>query len=63
MVVKINSEINCDFWLFDDKIVLKINYNSEDRFLGFEEMNENISEYIKLKDKLLSIAKPIGKLK
>ncbi len=50
---KIETNINSDFWLFDDKIVLKMNYDAEGRFLGFTEIRENIGEFIELKKRLL----------
>ncbi|GBE20136.1 MAG TPA: hypothetical protein ENG87_05570 [Candidatus Pacearchaeota archaeon] len=56
---KINSNINFDFWLFDDKIVLKMNYDKEGRFLGFEEIRTDLRKFIELKDKLLSISKAL----
>jgi len=54
---KLNSDINFDFWLFDDEIVLKMNYDSSGKFLGFEVLNTNIEPFIKLKNNLLKIAK------
>lgn len=51
------SDINFDFWLFDDKIVLKMNYNQNGEFLSFEKITKDISKYIKLKNKLLAVSK------
>lgn len=59
---KLNSEINYDFWLFDDKIVLKMNYNNKGKFMGFVKIKSDIDKYIKFKDRLLSIAKPMKEL-
>lgn len=59
---KIKNKINHDFWLFDDKIALKINYDTKGKYLGFEEIKKETSKYINLKNKLLSIVTPIGKL-
>lgn len=56
---KIKTSISSDFWMFDDKIVLKMNYDKEGRFLGFNEINENLEEFIELKKKLLMIGEPI----
>lgn len=56
---KIKSPINSDFWLFDDKIVLKMSYNEEGRFLGFKEVKKNLEEFIELKKKLLMLGEPI----
>ncbi|MEK6925371.1 MAG: DUF6879 family protein [Nanoarchaeota archaeon] len=59
---KIKTNINSDFWLFDDKIVLKMSYDKEGRFLGFNEIRDNIGEFIELKDKLLMQAKRLEDL-
>ncbi len=59
---KINTKINHDFWLFDDKIVLKMNYDLSGKFKGFEEI-KNASEFVKLKDITLLKSKPISELK
>ena len=59
---KLNSEINYDFWLFDDKIVLKMNYNNKGKFIGFVKIKSDMNRYINLKDKLLSMAKSIKEL-
>lgn len=59
---KIKTHINSDFWLFDDKIVLKMSYDKEGRFLGFNEIRDNIGEFIELKDKLLMQAKRLEDL-
>ncbi|MDO8508635.1 MAG: hypothetical protein Q7S27_03035 [Nanoarchaeota archaeon] len=55
--LKNKPKIKKDFWLFDDKAVLVMNYDKKGRFLGFNEWRGDISEYIKLKDLLLANAK------
>ena len=61
---KVNKRIiNQDFWLFDDKIVLTMNYNSHGKFKGFTELTKNINKFIKFKNELLLKSKPIEELK
>jgi len=55
--LKGSPKIKKDFWLFDDEIVLLVNYDKRGKFLGFKEAEEDILEYIKLKDVLLFKAK------
>lgn len=47
------SSITHDFWLFDDCIVLKMNYSQNGQFLGYEKITKNIDKYIELKRTLL----------
>ncbi len=49
----LKSKINYDFWMFDDEIVLKINYDSKGRFLGFDEIKNDIHCFKELKNNLL----------
>jgi len=53
---RFRSKINYDFWLFDDNVIFKMNYDVEGKFLGLDEVTEDISEFIELKNKLLSEA-------
>lgn len=52
----LSPEILFDFWLFDDEIVLKMNYDATGKFLGAEEIKENIEPFIQLKNKALARA-------
>jgi len=54
---KLNLGINFDFWLFDDEIVLKMNYDKNGKFLNFEEIHENIDKFVNIKNILLSQSK------
>ncbi|MFA5070981.1 MAG: DUF6879 family protein [Candidatus Pacearchaeota archaeon] len=53
---KFNEKVNFDFWLFDDRIVLKMNYDQDGKFLGFEKIIGNVDKFVKLKNKLLKIS-------
>jgi hypothetical protein len=50
---KTNTKINHDYWLFDDKRVLKLKYNKKGKYLGFQEIRKNIQKYIDLKNELI----------
>jgi len=43
--------IKKDFWLIDDEAVLEMNYSEDGYFLGFR-ADDNISEYINIREKL-----------
>lgn len=42
-----------DFWLIDNKIVLKMNYSIGGEYKGFEVVENSISNYIEIKDLLI----------
>ena len=50
-------DVNTDFWLFDDSFILNIIYTDLWEYIKSEYMSENVSKYIKVKNKLLSVAK------
>lgn len=52
-----NNEINSDFWLFDDEILLELKYDFNGKYLGYTELKDNIQKYIDLKNELLNKAK------
>ena len=54
-------EINSDFWIFDDAVVLKMFYDEDGSFLGFEEMKD-IAPYLQIKNYLLENKKNIEEL-
>jgi len=45
---KLNINIKRDFWLFDDNIVLEMNYDSDGHFLGFSQ-SKDIQKYLDFK--------------
>lgn len=57
-----NIDINHDYRLFDDNIVLKIKYDSNWKYLWFDKITKNIQRYIDTKNKLLSMWINIKKL-
>ncbi len=42
-----------DFWLVDNKIVLRMNYSISGEYKGFDVIEENIEEYTETKDRLI----------
>ena len=54
-------EVKSDFWIFDDSIVLKMNYDKDGRFINFEEMNDCAS-YLQIKKFLLENKRNIEEL-
>ena len=54
-------EINSDFWIFDDAVVLKMFYDEDGSFLGFEEMKD-IAPYLQIKNYLLENKRKIEEL-
>ena len=54
-------EVKSDFWIFDDSIVLKMNYDEYGRFINFEEINDCIY-YLQVKKFLLKNKRNIEEL-
>jgi len=54
-------EVNSDFWIFDDNVVLKMFYDEDGCFLKFEEM-ENAGSYLQIKNYLLKNKRNIEEL-
>lgn len=52
----LKSDIDHDFWLFDDDIVVKMKYSSEGTYLGYDVMEKNIKRYIILREQILAKA-------
>jgi hypothetical protein len=48
--LNINQE---DFWLIDNKIVLKMNYSIHGEYTGFEVIESNIDKYLETKNLLI----------
>ena len=53
--------IESDYWIFDDKIVLKMNYDNDGAFLNFEEIKD-VKPYLEIKKYLLKNKKGIEEL-
>ena len=58
---KCSVEVKSDFWIFDDSIVLKMNYDKDGRFVNFEEIND-CSSYLQVKKFLLENKRNIEEL-
>ena len=58
---KCSVEVKSDFWIFDDSIVLKMNYDKDGRFVNFEEIND-CSSYLQIKKILLENKRNIEEL-
>jgi len=58
---KCSINIETDFWIFDDTIVLKMNYDKDGAFLNFEEVKD-IGPYLEIKKYLLKNKKDIKDL-
>ena len=58
---KCSVEVKSDFWIFDDSIILKMNYDKDGRFINFEEMNDCAS-YLQIKKFLLENKRNIEEL-
>lgn len=54
-------EVDSDFWIFDDAVVLKMFYDKDGAFLGFEEMKD-IVPYLQIKNYLLENKRNIEEL-
>ena len=54
-------KVESDFWIFDDSIVLKMNYDEYGRFINFEEINDCIY-YLQVKKFLLKNKRNIEEL-
>ncbi len=53
-----------DYWMFDSKIIISMDYDSEGRFIKKEYpivRDKNLSKYIDLKNELLKVAIPMNK--
>ena len=55
----INTPVTHDFWLFDDTIVLQMQYTPEGKFLYSTRIRGPIKPFIELKNKLLTRAHPL----
>ncbi len=53
----LDVDIYFDFWLFDDEVVLKMEYNKYGKYLAYQKLSNNIDKFISLKNKLLNISK------
>ena len=58
---KCSVDVKSDFWIFDDSIVLKMNYDKDGRFVNFEEIND-CSSYLQIKKFLLENKRNIEEL-
>lgn len=56
---ELKMSINSDFWLFDDELVLEMNYDKKGKFIESRELRKDIKSFIKLKAKLLQLARPL----
>lgn len=58
---KCSIKVESDFWVFDDKTVLKMFYDIDGSFLKFEEIKD-IEEYLQIKSYLLKNKRNIEEL-
>lgn len=53
---QLDTAIDYDFWLFDDEVVLILQYDQDGKYLGFEKKSKNIDLFIDAKNTLLEKA-------
>lgn len=53
----IRNPIDHDFWLFDDELVLTMNYDHSGKFIGNKQITDNVEGYVELKNLLLDSSK------
>ncbi len=55
---KLKNKISNDFWLFDDKVALRMKYDESGKYVGFQE-TRSVEKLIESKELLLKKAKPL----